>query len=234
MTSDLSPKYLAKLKTFEDSVALQHAGKIPFVPMALHFFPARAAGVTNAAVMQDAELCYKCLKETTFHYDFTMAPGNGLYWGSWPWNTLKHKQWLKPGTELPDDKPFQFHEQENMKADEYDAFLSNPGDFTIRTIMPRLSGLLEPLGMLPPLHNYLYYPMYSAPFFSFPVFVKMLEGLKQLGEQWAEFNTHYVNYVTDMTAEGYPLMYGGVGFPPFDTLSVFLRGLKGSLLDMIR
>ena len=234
MTSEPTQKYQANLKIFEDSVALQNSGKPPFIPLSMHFYPAKFAGVSHAAVMQDAELRFKCLKEVLFHYDFPMAPEDGLVWGSWPWNALRSKQWKKPGNELPEDKPFQFFEQENLKADEYDAFLSDPGDFTFRTILPRISGLLEPLGMLPPLHNFLYYPMYSAPYFSFPEFVEMLEGLKKFGENWAEFNTHFEKYESELKTAGYPMTYGGLGFPPFDTLSVFLRGMKGSLMDMIR
>ena len=234
MSSEKNPKYLANLKTFEDAVSLKNSGKVPFILLSTMYFPANFAGVSNAAVMQDAALRFKCLKDMITHYDFPMVPGDGLYWGSWPWNTLKHKQWLKPGDELKDDQPFQFSEQENMTIDEYDAFLNDPGDFTFRKILPRMTGLFEPLGMLPPLHNYLYYPMYAAPFFSFPNFVEMLDGLKKLGEQWAEFNTHYAQFATELAEAGYPKLYGGVGFAPFDTLSVFLRGLKGSLTDMIR
>ncbi len=234
MAAEMNKKYLANLKAFEDSVALKSEGKPLFIPLSFHFFPAKFCGVSNAAVMQDTELRFKCLKEVIYKYDFPMAPGDGLYWGSWPWNTLKNKQWLKPGDELGEDQPFQFHEQENLKADEYDAFLNDPGDFTFRKILPRVSGLLEPLGMLPPLHNYLYYPMYAAPFFSLPNFVEMLDGLKLLGQQWVEYNFHFENYSQELTAAGYPPLYGGVGFAPFDTFSVFLRGLKGSFLDMIR
>ena len=234
MSPELNPKYHANLKKFEDAVSLNNRGKPPFILLSTMFFPAHFAGVSKAAVMQDAELRFECLKKVVLHYDFPMVPGDGLYWGSWPWNTLKHKQWLKPGDELQEDQPFQFSEQENMTADEYDAFLNDPGDFTLRKILPRMTGLLEPLASLPPLHNYLYYPMYAAPYFSFPNFVEMLDGLKQLGEQWAEFNAQHLNYLTTLADAGYPKLYGGVGFAPFDTLSVFLRGLKGSLLDMLR
>ena len=234
MSEETNAKYNANLKIFEDSVALKNSGKPPFIPLSMHFFPAKFAGVSNAAVMQDGELRLKCLKEVLFKYDFPMAPEDGLIWGSWPWNTLRSKQWKKPGDELPDDKPFQFHEMEVMKADEYDAFLNDPGDFTFRKILPKITGLFEPLATLPPLHNFLYYPMFSAPYFASPDFIEMLESLKKMGEQWLEFNTQYENYHTEITQGGYPITYGGLGFPPFDVLSVFLRGMKGSLMDMIR
>ncbi|NQS92315.1 MAG: hypothetical protein HQ574_07890 [Chloroflexi bacterium] len=234
MSAEPNPKYLANLKIFEDCVALQHTGKPPFIPLSMHFFPAKYAGVSNAAVMNDAELRFKCLKDVLFHYDFPMAPEDGLIWGSWPWNVLQSKQWKKPGDELPDDKPFQFHELEVMRAEDYDAFLDDPSDFALRKILPKITGLFEPLSSLPPLHNFLYYPLYSAPYFSSPDFIKMLEGLREFGEQWAAFNVHFEQYESELTAAGYPMTYGGLGFPPFDVLSVFLRGMRGSLTDMIR
>jgi len=234
MIADNSAKYNVNLKLFEDSVALKNTGKPPFIPLSMHFFPAKFAGVSNAEVMKDGALRLKCLKDVLYHYDFPMAPEDGLVWGSWPWNSLKSKQWKKPGDELPDDKPFQFNEMENMTAEEYDDFLNDPGDFTFRKVLPRISGLLEPLAMLPPLHNYLYYPMFSAPFFAIPEFVEMLDEMKEMGEKWLAFNQHYESYVAEITEAGYPLLYSGLGFPPFDTLSVFLRGMRGSLTDMIR
>ena len=41
-----------------------------------------------------------------------------------------------------------------MTADEYDAFLMSPGDFIIRTYLPRAAGNFAPLQELPPLIDF--------------------------------------------------------------------------------
>lgn len=234
MLPDPSSGYDTRLQRFNDTVNLKASGNALFIPNAVHFFPAKLAGVTNAAVMDDHKLRYQCLKDMILRYDLDMAVPDGLYNGSGAWNLLQSKQWAKPGHELDDDRPFQFIEQEHMLADEYDHFLRDPSDFTMRVIWPRISGALEPFGLMPPLHYYLNYPIYMTPFFAFPNFIEMLETLKKAGEEWASYNEAYTGFVEDMKTASYPLLYMGVGFPPFDVLSVYLRGLKGSMLDMRR
>ena len=48
-----------------------------------------------------------------------------------------------PGHGLPPDGSFQFVEHEFMKAEDYDAFIEDPSDWTIRTYLPRAFSELE-------------------------------------------------------------------------------------------
>jgi len=226
--------YKKNLSIFSDSVALKNQGKPPFNPFSFHFYPGKAAGFSNAEIMNNAKLRLDCFKDVFLKYDFPLVPNDGLYWGSWPWNILQSTQWYKPGQELADDEPLQFNEQENLKADEYEEFLRDPSDFTIRKLLPRISKALEPLKDLPPLHKYLSYPMYSAPYFASQEIIAVLEILKKLGEGWQEYNTHFSQFEEELTSAGHPFLFRGVGFPPFDMFSVYLRGLKGSMIDLIR
>jgi len=65
---------------------------------------------------------------------------------------LGMRQFKWPGFNLPDDLPYQFVEDEYMLAEECGEFLKDPGDFTVRKVIPRISQALEPLATLPPLH----------------------------------------------------------------------------------
>ena len=66
---------------------------------------------------------------------------------------LDYKQLRWPGHGLPVNIPYQFVEGEYMKADEYDEFLFDPSDYTVRKIWPRIFGKLKPFGAMPPLHS---------------------------------------------------------------------------------
>jgi hypothetical protein len=226
--------YQMRLSKFEDAVALRNASRVLFIPFSMHFFPARWSGVSNGAVMNDHALRLECLRNAVLHYDFDMAPADALYWGSFPWNVTRSRQWQKPGTELPDDRTLQFVEREVLSATEYDAFLNDPGDTTLRVIWPRIAGIFEPLAQLPSLSSFLAYPMYLAPFLAKPEFLEMLEALRELGEQWTEYDRLNQEHAVLLADAGYPPVRGGVCFAPFDTLSVFLRGFAGSMVDILR
>lgn len=234
MTNERGPEYHESLRRFTDRVRLQGSGKVPFVPLSIHFFPATLAGVSFADVMKDHKLRFDCLANMTTKYDLMMAPPDGLRYGSHASNLLQETQWEKPGFELEDDRAFQFLEKENMLEEEYEHFLSDPSDFTVRVVWPRMAGALEPLGQLPPLHYYLNSPMFFSPFFARSDFVDMLETWKRLGDEWSRYNEAWTGYVQSMAAESRPLVYSGSGYPPFDLLSVYLRGLRGSMLDIRR
>jgi hypothetical protein len=226
--------YQTRLGKFEDAIALRNTSRVPFIPFSMHFFPAKWSGVSNAAVMNDHGLRFKCLRNAILHYNFDMAPADALYWGSFPWNITRSRQWQKPGTELPDDRTLQFVEGEVLSATEYDAFLNDPGDTTLRVIWPRIAGIFEPLAQLPPLSSFLSYPMYLAPFFAKPAFLEMLDALRELGKQWADYDHFYHEHMVSLADDGYPPVRGAVCIAPFDTLSVFLRGLAGSMVDILR
>ena len=232
--SKYSEKYTNNLTLFNDCVSLQNNKKPPFITTSMHFFPAKFAGVSKAAVMTDPRLHFDCLKRVLFHYKFTMAPSSGLGWGSFPWEILGSKQWRKPGSDLLDDMPFQFIEQENMKADEYPIFLSDPSDFILRKLYPRISSKLEVLNQISPVKWHISSPEHDMSLFCDEKFVEMVKSLLELGEKWKEYIAYYNEYHSSITEAGYPEVFHSYGLPPFDQLSVSLRGLQGSMLDLIR
>ena len=60
----------------------------------------------------------------------------------------------------------------------------------------------------------------------------MLEKLLALARESASSGGHMVGYVEEMAALGYPMLFGATALTAFDCVSDFLRGLRGTMLDM--
>ena len=68
---------------------------------------------------------------------------------SGPSRVLGDRMTKWPGYGLGENDSFQFHEDEYMKAEDYDAFLADPADWAIRVYLPRVFSKLEGLSKLP-------------------------------------------------------------------------------------
>ena len=120
-----------------------------------------------------------------------------------------------------------------MKEDEYDLFLNDTSDFLIRRYIPRVYGILAPAATLPPLNML----MMMLPFHNLatPEFADMLEKLTKIAREAVEWQKETASLVRELMDLGFfcrqpPIMAGA----PFDNVSDFLRGMRGSMLDMYR
>ena len=151
---------------------------------------------------------------------------------------LQIKQLRWPGGDLPDDAPFQWVEDEYIKADEVDQFLADPNGFAMRTILPRIAGVFQPLSFiqLPPMYwlANAYSTILLAPFLSAPGMKEMFEGMAAFCGDAQDFMAAEGGYFGEMAAMGYPRPFVAVGFPAFDLVSDYFRSLRGSTLDMFR
>lgn len=233
MTEKKSPQYKKRLKRFEDAVSLKKPDRIPVIPWNVHFFPAIVNGMSNKDAMNDHETFYEHLKNVVLEYDFDMAPACSVYPAP-TWKALGVTTWKWPGHGLPDDRTFQYAEREIMKEEEYDQFLESPEIFTLREIFPRTATTLAPIAMLPPIHWYFNFPYLMGPFFGAPPFVEMLEGLLELGKEWNRHAEVVGAAYEELEEKGYPKSYGSIGFAAFDTVGIWLRGNKGTMIDMYR
>ncbi len=129
---------------------------------------------------------------------------------------------------------FQFVEKEYLLADEYDQFLANPNDFTMRVLWPRMTTGLQPLADMQPFYSIGPDPILLGPALAYEEHVRMLETLKQLAEASQASMQAEADYVDTMQELGYPVSYGANFTPPFDVVADFLRGLRGVMLDMFR
>jgi hypothetical protein len=75
-----------------------------------------------------------------------------------------------------------------------------------------------------------------TPLFASPEFVKVAKALYKAGQEITKFRETIGDSYEELAQLGFPafadVRVGGVGGAPFDTVSSFLRGMKGSMLDM--
>ncbi len=143
-----------------------------------------------------------------------------------------------PGHGLDANGSFQFVEGEYMKADDYDAFLEDTGDWSIRKYWPRVFTELDGLALLPPLGMAAYgtYSLFYIGVLQAPPVVKSLRALAQAIECQAESDTRAVATVQRLAALGFapPTFMGSIIEAPFDFMSDTLRGMRGIMLDIHR
>jgi uroporphyrinogen-III decarboxylase len=147
--------------------------------------------------------------------------------------TLDYRQYKLPGRGVPPDSTHQFVEGEYMKADEYDALLDNPEDYIFRTYIPRVYGALEAFKQLPPLRSFLSGFAATAGF-TVPEVAAAFETFFKAGRELTRTNAVVDAFEKEMAKLGFPSAGGGGVSAPFDRISDFLRGMRGSMLDMYR
>ena len=226
-------QFEARMKRFTDSVTLQGADRIPIIPNSIHYYPTRTAGISNKEATYNHEKRYLAWKQMVLEYDFDMAPGQGVIPGQW-FEALGVNYYKWPGGGLGDNQPFQFDEQEFLMADEYDAFLADPADFTIRVIWPRKAKALESFGTLPPLQWFSLDPISLAAHMATPSFAATLAALQKLGEEFNYFLKVDIKYVAELEELGYPTLYRTWCHVPYDLVANNYRGMRGVMIDMFR
>jgi uroporphyrinogen-III decarboxylase len=143
-----------------------------------------------------------------------------------------------PGHGLGPNGSFQFVEGEYMKAEDYDAFLEDPADWSIRTYWPRVFTELDGLALLPPLGMAAFgtYSLFYLGVLKAPPVVKSLRALANAIEAQVESDTRAVTTVQRLAAAGFapPTFMGSLIEAPFDLMSDTLRGMRGIMLDIHR
>ncbi|MFC2014565.1 uroporphyrinogen decarboxylase family protein [Chloroflexota bacterium] len=223
----------------KDAIQLKVPDRVP-VTINSGAFAARYAGLPLSAMYYDpaayTEACLKVL------IDFEPDAG-GATAGTNPGPMLelldtRHQRW--PGGNLPPDVAYQFVEDEYMRANEYDHFLSDPSDFIMRCYLPRLYGILGPLSELPPFRNLIGGAGFTTILGTFisPEFKELAAKLSQAAEEqqkWSEQSTDFnakaerLGFATQQQRRN-----ATPGGAPFDAVSDFLRGMRGAMLDMYR
>ena len=142
--------YREREKRVADAIALKRPDRVPVVTAADLFF-IRSAGLTAAQGMYNLEEMSEAWKASMRRYNWDMAPLQQAIRSGAVMELLGIKTFRWPGYNLPENSMYQWVEREYMLADEYDQFLRDPSDFTIRKLMPRMVTILEPLEKFPPI-----------------------------------------------------------------------------------
>ncbi len=238
MSATAAEKYEARLKRVNDAIALRVPDRVPVACCQTIYYMTRVSGISNRRAMVDHEARLQAWKDVTEQLDLDLAPHPIVLPAAQPFSILGVRQFRWPGGGgLGDDAPFQYVEGEYMKMDEYDAFLADPGGFTVRRIWPRLADALEPLAKLRPLHWYANSRSFAymlGPVLGSEPFADLLRKLLEMGEASLDFVTKLFLYTVEMQERGVPLVYGSTADAPFDYLADQLRGTRGAMLDLYR
>jgi uroporphyrinogen-III decarboxylase len=71
-------------------------------------------------------------------------------------------------------------------------------------------------------------------FFGSPEVAEALAALGKAADAAKEMISGAIEYIGRMKEMGFPMQFGGMTQAPFDTISDFLRGTKGAMIDMFR
>ena len=235
MNESAEKLYEARVKRFHDAVNLQRPDRVPIASAGAYFFY-KQAGLNFKEAMYDYEKAATGLISSMKKFQWDMAPSVALPSGP-VMELLGVTQYKWPGFDLPDDYFFQFIEGEYMSGDEYDDLLANPDDFTIRTLLPRMSKSLEPLADLPPAHwlsSGMSVLRILGALAENPRIVQTLETLQKAFAELVKYNGIRSSFVKEVKDAGFPLMSGSHCNSPYDWITDYLRGMRGIMLDMYR
>ena len=216
----------------QKALALQEPDR---VPMWMFTETATYCGVPRSAEYYDPIPWKKAAIELTLELEPDLSlTGFGSCGAVWDALEVKNRLW--PGGPLPPNYEYQFVEGEYMKEDEIDMFLSDPSDFVMRRYLPRIYGSLKPLEKLPPLNGFFGGFEGSLDLLTGPEFRKLARTLAKAAQEQQTYRKIIGSIRDDLARLGFPphSQFGGVGGAPFDTVSSFFRGMKGSMLDMYR
>jgi hypothetical protein len=226
--------YGERAQRVRDVIELREPDRVPLMVLVE---PHSYSGIPKSAAYYDQITLKRTMRKMAVDLEPDMGEPGFPSCGA-AMTELDVRNCIWPGGPKPADYDYQFIEAEYMKADEYDMFLNDPSDFMIRRYLPRVYGALSPLAKLPPLDSMFAGLEYLTPLFASPEFLEMAKHLAEAGRQVEEFRKTVGNASEELAQLGFPpfagFAPGGVGGAPFDTVTSFLRGMRGSMLDMYR
>jgi hypothetical protein len=226
--------YEERVRRVKDVIELRTPDRVPFMVLVeAHSY----SGIPKSAAFYDPITLKRTMRKMAVDLEPDMSePGFPSCGAAMTELDVQNCVW--PGGPKPEDYEYQFIEAEYMKEDEYDMFLNDPSGFMLRCYLPRVYRSLAPLAKLPPMDSMFMGLEAITPLFASPEFQKMARHLSKAGKQVQTFYKTVGDASEELAQLGFPpfakFAAGGVGGAPFDTLTSFLRGMKGSMLDMYR
>jgi|WetSurMetagenome_2_1015567.scaffolds.fasta_scaffold50944_3 hypothetical protein len=222
-------------KRLQDAMELKQPDRIPINAPASYLL-AEYGGITHRELQDNVDLAQELLEK--FSLEFEPDTIIGLFNSPRPSVALGDRMTKWPGYSLPDSGSFQFDEHEFMKGEDYDAFLRDPSDWSIRTYLPRAFAELEGLKYLPPLGMFAFghYNLGNLPMLAIPPVAAALQALNRATQAALADAVKTGESVGRMLALGFPPtpLAGSLTEAPFDFMSDTLRGMRGIMLDMLR
>jgi hypothetical protein len=226
--------YAERSERVRDVIELREPDRVPFMVLVeAHNY----SGIPKSAAFYDPITLKRTMRKMAVDLEPDMSePGFPSCGAAMTELDVQNCVW--PGGPKPPDYEYQFIEGEYMKEDEYNIFLNDPSGFMLRRYLPRVYRALMPLAKLPPMDGMFMGLEAITPLFASPEFQKMARHLVKAGRHVQEFRKIIGDANEELAQLGFPpfarFAAGGVGGAPFDVVTSFLRGMKGSMLDMYR
>jgi uroporphyrinogen-III decarboxylase len=229
--------YKERLKRIDDVIQLKVPDRVPFFPLT-HFLAAGYVGLSAEEAFYQTDKWFAANKTMILDLepDLYFPPATAVYPGN-SLDILQCTQLTWPGHGSPPNSTYQFVEREYMKADEYDAFLSDPADFIVRVYLPRIFKALEPFQKLPSLTALFiqgYKGSVTSAVLTNPEITQAFKALYEAGIESASYLAQSAKFDKDMAALGFPQGVAASIYVAFDYISDMLRGMRGVMLDMYR
>ncbi len=219
----------------QDAYNMKQPDRIP-ISLNLSYMLSKMGGVTNQELDENPDLCQELLEKATLYFQPDEIMGGG--WDGRPSMILGDRQTRWPGHGVAPDRPFQFKEGEYMKPEEYDEFLEDPSDFTLRVFLPRVYENLEGLALLQPLGNLLtgYAALSNSWMLTLPPIQKAMESLAKVAAAAAASGPIMMRNAQRMAKLGYAAVPDFVCFAyaPFDFMGDTVRGTRGIMRDLLQ
>ena len=134
MSKTAAELFAERNQRIQDVFALRQPDRVP-IALPFGYMLARLDGITNQEIEADFELQHQLLEKWSLHYQPDASSGVGPLFPQ-PCLALGDRQTKWPGYGVAPNASFQFVEGEYMKGEDYDAFLNDPTDYTLRTYLP--------------------------------------------------------------------------------------------------
>jgi hypothetical protein len=235
VNAEAAKNYKIRSQRLADVYHVREPDRVP-VSLPIGAVPATMYDTDYYTCMYDYEKAVKTWDK--FNEDFKDADSMaspGMVFAAKVYDLLDFKLYKWPGHGLSKEySSIQFVEGEYMKADEYDALITNPSDFWMRVYMPRTFGAFASWTQLTPFTSIIEAPaMYFTPY-SRPDVQASLKTLMDVGNELAKHSKVVGAYSRKILESGFPAALGGLAKAPFDTIGDTLRGTRGIVFDMYR
>lgn len=233
--------YKERFQRILTTISLKEPDRVPIAPLST-FYASNQQGMSKKEAMYNPDKFAQATIKTFSPLNWDMVPPIAVMFNGTLYDILGVKYFKWPGAEeeaqnLKDNMPYQFVEGEYMKANEYEEFFKDPTGFLLRKLLPRhyknLLGFSEFPNLISLASGYM--SQLGLPsYFALPQSKKMLQTIEQASQSFFSWIQTQLNYSRDMKKLGYPIQFLNITQAPYDVVSEFFRGMKGTMLDMYR
>jgi len=231
-SSEAEKGYKARVTRFIKAIKLEEPDRVP-VMLPAGFYPAYYAGGTLKTVMYDYDELRRAWLKFLNDFELDTFAGPGLVLPGKMLDSIDYKLHHWPGHGIADDiSLYQYIEGENMKPEEYDAFIRDPSDFLLRIFLPRSVGAFAGFRKLGPLTPFIGIPVFYITQFGDPEVRTSVQALLDAALEGVKWQAAVMDVSQAAREAGVPTIWGGMSGAPYDLIGDMLRGTKGIMMDM--